>query len=199
MLKNKYSNLGLGDEILTAQAETLDGLGFITDENIETVINGLEGSLKAIQKSNDKERTAKVKAERDRQKLEQEKKALEEKLKVEPLTEPIEKPLTRAEIEEMFKQRDEVEKQRIEQKRALETRSKFIADKVKELGIPEWRVKEGFLIKDDFDNDKIVEYLTGVKKNITTAGLEGKIGFPIDMDKQVSKEEADKIAKQLIR
>lgn len=53
-LKQKYSNLGLSNEILEGQAEMLSS--FATDDNLATLIEGQEKALKAIQSTNDKER-----------------------------------------------------------------------------------------------------------------------------------------------
>lgn len=53
-LKQKYSNLGLSNEILEGQAEMLSS--FATDDNLATIIEGQEKALKAIQSTNDKER-----------------------------------------------------------------------------------------------------------------------------------------------
>nr|DAY92395.1 MAG TPA: hypothetical protein [Caudoviricetes sp.] len=72
-------------------------------------------------------------------------------------------------------------------------RLEMIGNKAKELGIPEWRVKEGFAISDGMDEVAITNYLTGIKQNITTAGLEGKSGFPLAATGEATKEEADAI------
>lgn len=53
-LKQEYSNLGLGDGVLNAQAETLASLGFVTDENLDAVIKAQATGLKAVQAANDK-------------------------------------------------------------------------------------------------------------------------------------------------
>ena len=39
-LKQAYSSLGLGDEVLQAHAESLANLGFVTDENLDAVVGG---------------------------------------------------------------------------------------------------------------------------------------------------------------
>ena len=53
-LKQKYSNLGLSNEILEGQAEMLSS--FATDDNLATLIEGQEKALKAFQSASDKER-----------------------------------------------------------------------------------------------------------------------------------------------
>lgn len=70
-LKQAYSSLGLGDAVLTAQADTLANLGFVTDENLDAVIKAAETGLKAVQQSNDKrvaDALAKVNAEKEKDK-----------------------------------------------------------------------------------------------------------------------------------
>ncbi len=83
------------------------------------------------------------------------------------------------------------EKQRTE-------RQSLITAKAKELGIPEWRMKEGFVISDDADEKAISDYLAGVQKNIVTAGLEGKSqGFPLSTTEERGKELAKEWAQNL--
>ncbi|WP_288447916.1 hypothetical protein [uncultured Chryseobacterium sp.] len=54
-LRNKYANLGLGDEILGSQADLIL-TGSPTDETIDGVVEGVGGLLKSIQSSLDKAR-----------------------------------------------------------------------------------------------------------------------------------------------
>lgn len=58
-------------------------------------------------------------------------------------------------------------------------REAFISNTAKELGIPEWRTKEGFAIAPEADNDTIKNYLSSVANNIKTAvipqGLNGRL------------------------
>jgi len=78
-------------------------------------------------------------------------------------------------------------------KESQAARQATIIGKAKELGIPEWRINEGFIIADDADEASINTTLSGVKQNIVTAGLETSKGFPIDQNKTPSKEELDGI------
>lgn len=59
-------------------------------------------------------------------------------------------------------------------KESQAARQSLILGKAKELGIPEWRINEGFTIADDADETAINTTLSGIKQNIVTAGLEGK-------------------------
>lgn len=53
LLKQAYSQLGLGDSILMARAEMLDALGFVTQDNVADVVVKQKASLEALQKAND--------------------------------------------------------------------------------------------------------------------------------------------------
>ena len=56
-LKTKYSSLGLGDEILQAHAGMLASTGFVTDDNVDSIVDGQKGFLEDLQKANDKRAT----------------------------------------------------------------------------------------------------------------------------------------------
>lgn len=53
-LKQAYSSLGLGDEVLTLHAESLNSLGIVTDDNIETIVLAQKSFLEGLQKHSDK-------------------------------------------------------------------------------------------------------------------------------------------------
>lgn len=93
-LKQAYSPLGLGDEILQAQAESLVSTGLVTDENIEAIVGAQKPFLESLQKANDRRVTSAVqkaaaeaeakavqKAADDAKKAEQDKAAEAEKKK----------------------------------------------------------------------------------------------------------------------
>lgn len=80
---------------------------------------------------------------------------------------------------------------------AKRQRSALILSKAKELGIPQYRIDEGFVISDDADETAIGNYLAGVAKNIKTSQLPGRGGFPLS-DKELSKEDAGSIADAII-
>lgn len=73
-LKTKYSALGLGDEILMAQAEMLASTGFVTDDNMDSIVDVQKGYLEGLQKANDKRATeaAKTAKENARKEFEEE-------------------------------------------------------------------------------------------------------------------------------
>ena len=87
-----------------------------------------------------------------------------------------------------------------EAERAKAERQSFILSKAKEIGLPEWRIKQGFSFADDMDEAKITETLTGYANDIKTNLLPKKGGSAaVDTTKEVSKEEAADIAKSMIR
>lgn len=72
-LKQAYSHLGLGDELLTAYSESLVAAGIVTEENLTAVVEAQKASLEAIQKANDKRAAdARKKAEEEAAKKAQE-------------------------------------------------------------------------------------------------------------------------------
>ena len=64
-LKQAYSNLGLGDEVLQEHAGALVATGVITEENIATVVQGQKAFLSSIQTTLDKARTDRTKADKE--------------------------------------------------------------------------------------------------------------------------------------
>ena len=69
-LKTKYSSLGLGDEILMAQAEMLASTGFVTDDNVDSIVDVQKGYLEGLQKANDKRATEAAKTAKENAKKE---------------------------------------------------------------------------------------------------------------------------------
>lgn len=80
-----------------------------------------------------------------------------------------------------------------EQKEKSNLRQNFITDKAKELGIPEWRINEGFVLGEDADETAISSYLSSIKQNIVSAGLERNPGFPIDPNNKPTDAETDAV------
>lgn len=133
LLKTKFSSLGLGDEILQAHADMLAGMGFVTEDNMETIVNGQEGFLKDLQKSNDKRATeaaetakknAKKEFEEEQAKKEAAAKEAEEKAKKEAAEkEAAEKAAKEAE-EKAKKEAEEKAKKEEEERKRLEEMKK---------------------------------------------------------------------------
>jgi len=221
-LKQGYSHLGLGDEVLQAHADSLAAIGLVTDENIDNVVNAQKTFLEGLQKNYDTrvtsatakakeaakkefEDAAKAKAEEEarKEKEEQERKEKEKEL---PGWYVAEKQAREKTISEMMKTMktmkegyDAMKKENdtFKSEKAAADRKNLIISKAKELGIPQYRIDEGFAIADDADEAKIGEYLTKVANNTKTMSLPGNKGtFPL-ADNKPTKEDVKAIAKSL--
>lgn len=200
-LKQVYSHLGLGDVVLQAHAEALNGIGLVNDENIELVINSQKSFLESLQRENDKRANeASIKARMNAEK--EYKKHTEETHNGESVPEWFK--AEKEETDKLIKSLQDnlvVLKDKNEQyereKSALE-RKNLITAKAQSLGIPKYRIDEGFAISDDADEATISEYLTQVSNNIKTQQLpSNKNAFPMAGDKP-DKTVADEIAKSLV-
>lgn len=193
-LKLAYANLGLSDEILQGQADALTVTGLVTDDNLATVVQGQKTFLTSLQSGIDKRVTDAVN------------KAKEKgggaaggggQIETQPNEEPEWFKQYKQQQEERFSSlQKENETFKVEKLRA--ERNSLISSKAKELGIPEWRMKEGFAITDEMDETAINTYLSGIKQNIVTAGLEKKdSAFPLSTPAEKSKEMAKQWAESL--
>jgi acylphosphatase len=189
-LKQEHSKLGLSDEVLQDYAESLASTGFVTDENLATVVKGQEKALKAFQSSLDKERQEKASLKKSVEDLKKEKNP---EKKDEPDIQAMIKAGVEAEVKPL---REKLTNYETNEAKAL--REKLIRDKATELEIPDWRMKEGFAIPDSMDEAGITTYLTSIKQNIVTAGLGRESGaFPPSTPEEKAKEEAKAFASQL--
>ncbi|MBP3245557.1 MAG: hypothetical protein J6M59_10720 [Bacteroidaceae bacterium] len=248
-LKQVYSHLGLGDEILQMHAESLAKIGLVTDENIDAVIEAQDSFLSGLQKQNDKrvesalktakekfaeEETKKREAEKkkaekeeaerkkaaeeearrkelekntevpewyknDRQRMESERKALNDQLAAlvaasDDYRKATEEKLKNL-LEENGKLREEYDKAQSEQKKKM--REDMILSKARELGIPQYRIDEGFTISDDADEKAVTDYLAKVAGNIKTNNLPYADRFGIG-DENGSDEQMKELAKQMV-
>jgi len=169
-LKTKYANLGFGDKAFDGVADYLSKT--VTEETqIETAIGGVEPLLKAFQGDVDKVRTELAQKKTE---LEELKKKSTEPAKKDPPAED-EPAWFKAWKEEQTKKIEAIEKenQSFKAEKAKETRSAQVAAKVKELGIPDWRMK-GVAVPENLDDAGITTFLTEIKQDMITAGLSGK-------------------------
>lgn len=201
-LKTKYSNLGFSAKALDGVASVLEKT--VTDESqIETAVSGVEPLLKVFQAESDRART-------EYNALKGEFEALKEKATPSPANGGGQGKKTEPEDEgpawfKAYKQQQEerynaikTENDTLKAEKAKAERMNLITAKAKELGIPEWRMKEGFVIADNADEQAIGDYLASVQKNLVTAGLEGKgSGFPISTPEAQGKELAKAWAETL--
>lgn len=81
--------------------------------------------------------------------------------------------------------------------RAKAERQTKILNKAKELGIPQSRIDEGFVIADDMDDAAIGTYLGNVKKNIDASKLPAGNHFSLS-EGEPSKEDVDAVASSLL-
>lgn len=240
-LKQEYSHLGLGKEVLQAQAEALAATGVVTDENIDTIVSSQAAFLESIQKANDQRATDaqrkareeamkefEAKSEAEKKKAEAEAKKAEEEAKKKAEEEALRKEQEKqmpdwyvkereanaqklAENSELLKKLTESnellrqgldamkkENDAFKVEKATAERKNLILAKAKELGIPEYRIKEGFNIADDADESAISDYLTQVSNNIKAFALpSNKEAFPMS-GSELKKEDIDSIAKTLV-
>lgn len=84
-------------------------------------------------------------------------------------------------------------------KAAKEARQAMIVAKAKELGVPDWRIEEGFILADDATDEAIAETLGKVANNISNNLLpaSGANRFPMS-DAEPTKEEIASLAASLI-
>lgn len=195
-LKQEFSNLGLSDEILQGHAEALASTGLVTDENLATVVQGQKTFLSSLQSGIDKRVTDAV--NKAKEKTEETAKGGEQKKTQPENGEPEWFTQYKIEQEQRYSALKS-ESDALKAEKSRTERNNLISSKAKELGIPEWRMKEGFAISDEMDETAINTYLSGIKQNIVTAGLEkGGSKFPLS-DGKPGKEEVDNIASEMIK
>jgi membrane-associated HD superfamily phosphohydrolase len=224
-LKQAYAQLGLGDDVLTARAESLASTGLVTDENLSSVVASQKANLEAMQRDNDKRVSAAlakarkehedaIKASADeieRLKMELEKarktaaggggnehNAFEEAFnkRLDSITETI-KSLTEANkgYEEKIKTMQSERETEIKVAKQKERRE-FIAGKAKEKGIPDWIIAHGFAdIAEDATDEQIDAALNGYSQEIKTNFLPNKGGIPRFDGTKATKDMTDAIVK----
>ena len=218
-LKQEYKALGLSDEILQGHASALAATGLVTDDNLSVVISAQKDFLTGLQSGIDKRvTTAREKALADAKKAAEdetkakaeaaEKKAEEDAQKA---AENKDKPEWQKEMDKRFEEfsKKEVEREKefnalqekyeaLEKEKTEASRANTIMSKAKELGIPDWRIKEGFAISADADEAAINSHLATVATNLKTANLpNNRMGHILD-DGKPSKEQISDIADSLI-
>lgn len=272
LLKQAYKSLGLGDDVLMAHAEMLSSTGFVTEDNVENVVNAQKSFLESLQRENDRRVTDARKKFQDEQnekeatekrkreeaealaKKEAERKAAEEEER-----KKLEELAKQNEIPEYFKKfmAEQAEKEKAAQEAALKAQEEYkqfletltktnsekensyteqlskqnelikdlqatikkqqdealaekaakakadhqakILSKAKELGIPQSRIEEGFVIADDADDETINNILTKVSNNYKTLTQPVFQGYRQQSLGEASKEEVDNIADSLIK
>ena len=128
-LKTKYSSLGLGDEILQAHAEMLASTGFVTEDNMDSIVDAQKGLLEGLQKANDKraneaaetaKKNAKKEFEEEQAKKEAEAKAAADKAAKEAAEKEAAEKAAREAEEKAKKEAEEKAKKEEEERKKLE-------------------------------------------------------------------------------
>lgn len=214
-LKQEYSHLGLGKEVLQAHADALAATGLVTAENVDTIVSSQAPFLESIQKANDQRVTdAQKKAKEDaRKEFEAAEEEAKKKAEEEALRKKQEEQMPdwyKAEKEAMAKTNEMLaslaqsfeaiksENEKFKAEKVAAERHSLILSKAKELGIPEYRINEGFLIAQDADEKTITEYLTTVANNIKVNSLPSNREAFSMSGPELKKEELDSIAKGLV-
>lgn len=191
LLKQTYSSFGLSDDILQGQAEALANTGLVTDDNLQAVIDGQKPFLSSLQSGIDKRVTDAVnKAKAEKKEVTA---AGGEQTKTEP---DLQKLIEEAIAAKLSPIQEELNAYKAKEQQGA--RANMIASKAKELGIPEWRIKEGFAISENMDETAVSSYLTNVKQNLVTNNLEGKQGNPLLSTGEATKEEVKSIVDTMI-
>lgn len=290
LLKQAYSSLGLGDDVLQAHADMLASLGFVNDDNVQTTVDSQKSFLENLQKANDKRATdaaakasekakkdfeeaeAKKKAEDDANKKAAEEaaakaKAAEEAKKVEEAAKKAKEDEERKRLEEIKKntqipewykkaQEERLAAAKAEREQAAKERKELtdlimslkddsskqtkeytdnlaklteenkkqgetikamqeereaekaaaakaahrqkILDKAHELGIPQSRIDEGFVIAEDADDNTINDTLAKVANNYKALQQPMNFGFSQETGKP-TKEQVDDVAANLVK
>ncbi|MCC8037276.1 MAG: hypothetical protein LIP02_03950 [Bacteroidales bacterium] len=89
-----------------------------------------------------------------------------------------------------------------EEAKAAQARADFdrkITEKAKMLGVPQWRIDEGFTIAQDASDETIAMTLEKVANNITANLLPSPGGLPPIADGKPAKSEVDAIAASLVK
>lgn len=180
-LKTKYKTFGFGDKAFDGVADYLSKT--VTEESaIETAIGGVENLLKAFQGDIDTVRNEKSGLQKQLDELKakgDESKKDEKQPPADDLDAKLE-ALINAKVAPLQEKLNAYET-----KEAKTARHAQILGKAKELGIPDWRINEGFTIGDDADEASISTALSAIKQNIVTAGLEkGNAGHPLSDEKE---------------
>ena len=194
-LKQKYSNLGLAEDVLKSVAESLAATGIVNDENLDTVVAGQGVMLKSYQSSIDKVRTEGANWKRELDELKGKGGGQQQQPGKDEEPEWFKK--YRKEQEEKISALTTANEQAKAEKARAE-RNSLILNTAKKLKISQERIDEGFAIAYDLDEAGIETYLAKVKKNEVAKGLEeGSSAFTLSNQAENSKELAKEWASTL--
>lgn len=206
------------DEVVSKQKTYLEGIQKYNDSRVNDALQ--KAAEKALKESEDKAKKAAEEAARkaredaeknlpesvktyldslkaDRQKELQEAEAARTKAAEEQKTRETEwsnmLKKMQDEIAGFRKENDDLKKAA-----AARQRQETIISKAKELGIPQYRIDEGFVIADDATDESIASTLAAIAKNIKANSLPGSHAGTLTPEK-VTKEEVDNIADAMVK
>ena len=182
-LKQAYSNLGLGDEVLQEHAGALVATGVITEENIATVVQGQKAFLSSIQTTLDKARTDRTKADKEaKEKADREAAEAAAAAKgVEPTQAEI---IAKAVADAVKPFADKLTG--FETQSATEKRTAEIMAKAKEYGIPDF-LTNNLKIAEDTDLDT---FFKDTKQGLVNRGFQETLA-PETSEQRIAKEGED--------
>ena len=160
-LKTKYSSLGLGDEILLSHAGMLASTGFVTDDNMDSIVEAQKGFLEDLQKANDKRATEAAKTAKENAKKEFEDEQAKKDAAAKEAKEKAEKEAAeKAAAEKAAKEAEEKAKKEAEEKaKKEEEERKRLEEMRKNQEIPQYAkdMQEEYLKKLQEEREKAEE------------------------------------------
>lgn len=206
------------DEVVSKQKTYLEGLQKYNDARVGDAVK--KAGEKALKDAEEKARLAAEEAARKKQEelekslpesvktfmdnikaeRESEKKAQEAEKQAADEARKVYEAEMQKRLDEMTKTIDGFRKENDDLKKAeaARQRQESIINKAKELGIPQYRIDEGFVIADDASDESIATTLTTIAKNITANSLPGSHAGRLSAEK-VTKEEVDNIADAMVK
>lgn len=207
------------DEIVSKQKEFLEGLQKYNDTRVnEAVRKASEKALKDAEEKAKKEaeeaaRKAREEAEKN---LPESVKAAIESLKADRKAEKEAAEAAKRQAEEDKKRHDDEmkavldkmqeqlngfkqENDRLKAEQVAKARHDAIVAKAKELGIPQYRIDEGFAIANDANEEQYTQYLSTIAQNIKANQLPNQFGHVLPETKDEIKAEVDSIAADMVK
>lgn len=206
------------DEVVSKQKSYLEGLQKYNDSRVGDAVK--KAGEKALKDAEEKARLAAEEAARKKQEeleqnLPESVKSLMENYKSEREAFKKEQEAAKQQAEEsrkayeaeMQKRLEEMQKtitgfreenENLKKAEASRQRAAAILAKAKELGIPQYRIDEGFAIPEDADESAYTQTLTTIAQNIKANALPGRGGAGVLTPGEASKEEINSVADSLV-
>ena len=91
------------------------------------------------------------------------------------------------------------ENEAFKREKTIADRNGFIQSKAKELGIPKWRIEEGFVLPENAENEVIIKSLSAIANNVKTQLLPTSEKYPLGNDSKEIGVMIDSISKSLVK